>query len=289
MVAVHSSTVTVVWDREFRELVTYFEALVSHSFIDRVVKSGTGGGRAHFWYKYLRSVERWQLGGRKISDVSSNLHLVELAQWIKAIQIFSKDWDTPNCRGEFVNRLRDDRQAPGLIFELTSGIHFLQRGLDVEWVGGSQRGDEPIPDLVVSLAGNDPVLVECTQKQPSFRRLLSDRLRSKELMKAAEKKLKSKLIWQHARIIVAKIPEEIDWSNSVQREFEKRTDEWFEQGRLGSVSGFYFLGGAGFKTGASSVIRGHKNIVKDQWALFLRNNAAIYPIPIRMRHLLSQM
>lgn len=259
----------------FPELIDYFERIVGRKWINRVLSAGAKIIEPNFWYRYLKTVRRWRNNGSRLSDIDSNRLLIQFGQFISCIQSFESDWKSDSCRGEFLHRLCNTEKAPGLLFELTTGINFKRKGFKVNWVGalGHVKG----PDLRMTLDEIITVDVECIIKQPKFRRDFTEEEKAKALIEAASDKLDSKSVWTSPRLIVVKIPEQVEWKPEFQITLEKAMEGWFYAGRLSSVNGIYFLGGA---TGLRYYSDNQRSFVdEDQTVFYVENQFAQCKLP----------
>ncbi len=177
-----------------------------------------------------------------------------------------------------MERLRSNDHAEGLLFELRTGIHYKSRGLPIKWL--PNLGEKPA-DLAIILGKNQRVLVECIHRQKAIRRTLSESFIFDDLLKAAKNKLYSRYDWQLPRIVVIKVPEEIDWEHSnIKSLIDKSVSNWHHQGRLRNVNAFIFMGEEGlvFERGV---------IYPDQKVYLIENKFAPYPLPLRVKEHLA--
>jgi len=264
-------------DTEFPDLIDYFESVLGKETIRSIYGLRGSTSKTTFWLGYIKQYKKWQKKGRRISEIPRDKRLMDFGMIAKAIQVFESDWNTPKQRKHFVGRLRDSKYAEGLVFELRTGIHFLRNGLDAHWVGSI--GDERVPDLDIRLDGEIAAIVECTHRCPRIGRSIWDQKMAEDLLSAAKKKIQSKHDWGCSRVVVVKVPEEIDWRNGViLSSLDAVLNRWKEQNRLSRVNALIFMGKANIvpnydKSGRAT------SFVTDQIAYTFPNTDATHALP----------
>ena len=189
----------------------------------------------------MKAYKEWKKQGSIIEDIKNNLKLIEFASHIIAIKEYEKDWNNDKCKREVIKRLTKADSVEGMLFEFHEGSHFVAQNLKVHWI--PNIGDEKLSDLKIITNTGDTILIECTFRKPSFARVLMDSEILKDLLRSAKDKLESKHDYGKARIVIVKIPEEIDWSNSaLKSKIDLACNSWFLQKRMSSVNAILFMG-----------------------------------------------
>lgn len=228
-------------DSDFPQLVGYFENLVGKSRVQSMCSRASHKlpGKEHFWYRFIKTYRKWQRAGSRISDVTSNETLMRFGMLVENIRQFESDWNKDGIRDKVVKILADSKRAPKLLFEFRIGIHFRDRVDEVHWI--PPFGKDKVPDLELLLVDCPKILVECTERDAPLGRSSWDQKIVEDLLSSASSKLESSYDWNYPRLIVVRIPEEIDWQqDEIRNEIQAKVNSWFR--RLQHVNAIYFMG-----------------------------------------------
>lgn len=266
-----------VRDDEIHVLIDYFESLLGERCIQRIVAANTTTSAEHFWRRYIVTYRHWIRNGSHTSDITSNNLLLQFGTIVRSIQVFEPSKLKRKAHRQFLKRLRSSQKVDSLLFELRTGIHYRINGLPIRWV--ANIGHRP-SDLVIVLGRRKKVLIECTHRKTAIRRIIWDESAVMDLLKSAEKKLKSSFNWNWPRIVTIKIPEYIDWTNNnITSQIDIAVNKWLIQGRLKNVNALVFMGEEKF-------IRTKRMVVPDQTVYLIRNKFAKHNLPSEVDRLL---
>jgi len=230
-----------LWDTEFLEYADYLVNVIGTPTANNILRQGAKSIKPHFWYTSLKAVRKWKNQGcdaRRIGESSTLVHFGVKAMQVK---VFQADWDQPGSRDLFLHRLRNSKEVEGLLFELQAGTHFLRQACEVEYTGVSQTGTK-LGDLVVQL-GEHRAILECTCRDPSYRRRLWDKMMAEDMLKSASKKLESSHDYGVSRLVAIRVPEPVRWNSvELRANLNLKVREWAGQGRLESTNCIYFMG-----------------------------------------------
>jgi len=268
---------TQIIDQEFPLLIEYFDKVMGSGAIKKIMSTGRSAVNKPYWYGYLKQYKKWILQGARISDITSNLRLMEFGIRVKGIQAFALDWDTADRRDQFIGRLRDSKRVEGLLFEIRTGTHFLEQGLDVHLI--INMSDEKASDLQINAEDGGKVVIECVLRSPSISRELYEIKLVEDLLKAASDKLESKHDWGCPRLVAVKVPESIDWGDiTLRKRIKEKINHWFKQERLASVNALFLMG----KESMTPWRDRYGRVIAyypDQQVFLFRNQRARYPLP----------
>jgi len=264
---------------DVHELFDYFENLLGKEYLKSIYKMSKNSGKPNFWYIYLENYKKWKRESNRINDIPRYPKILDFIRHIYTIKIYQEDWEEPNAKREVINRLKNTSKVESLLFEFYSGSNFLLQGLEVHWL--PNIGQEKVADLKVIAKNNGQFLIECTYRKPSFARVLMNQELVDDLLNSAKKKLDGKYDYACPRLVVVKVPEEIDWSSEyIKGRIDITFTNWLHQKKLNSVNAILFMGNAPLRrilVGESAL----KQVAyePEQITYIHRNPEAKYPMP----------
>ena len=277
----------LIYDRDLSILIKYFEySILGRKKLKNITRLGASTANPNFWFEYIKEYKRWQRGGSDPKKLFAKKRLLRFGSMIKSIKVFENDLNTDENRNHFLARIRSSDRVEGLVFELSTAIHFKRQGLETHWIGARTEGI--IGDIEISLDGNPVAIVECSFLERSEIVNASIEELINRLINGANRKLESSKDHGLPRIVAIKIPQHVDWeSDKARKLLDFRVNAWLRGNRLTSVNALQFLGESGFRKFADAT-SGLSGVEPDQPVYAFKNKVnAKYQLPIEVESRLT--
>lgn len=158
--------------------------------------------------------------------------ILTLAGIAASVFAFKNDWHRPEVKGWMINRIRNNDQVRGILFEFRAAVHYLRFHKEVQWL--PCRDGKESPDIRVVTESGAVIYTECTRKQENSKRAVDSERLIQDVRRTLHGKMKQRRDFAFPLHLVIYIPEEHPWEshefntrlgNAIHRRFENKIYE----------------------------------------------------------------